>query len=132
MIAASILFCFFLIGRNEIVKAFPPIYQSIAQAGEEMISFFFENDEKSSRSAKTAPPDDNSVAIKPDNLVSITIDTGEAEKRITFPLPTLPFQNGFISHLLKYLYNLKMSQRSLLKFRFSYIDNDNKLLRIEI
>lgn len=134
VIAASILICFFLIGRNEIVRAFTPIYQSITQAGEEMISFFFGNDEKSSRGAKTSPPNqnENPVVLKPDNLISITIDVREAEKRITFSLPYFTVPERFQLKSTKIFVQSEDEPMQSNEIRFSYIDNDNKILRIEI
>ncbi|KQN99866.1 DUF4367 domain-containing protein [Paenibacillus sp. Leaf72] len=102
LITASIMIGSFLFGTSAKTKAFSPIYQSIVELPGQMISFFFGNQDKSDKGAKTIPPEERDTSHDKSNNESsihplsgqeshtISVMEDEVNNKLTFTPPSFP------------------------------------------
>jgi hypothetical protein len=103
---------------------------------ENLVSYFFGNDDQSSGRAKTAPPPTESMLRSNDfiigNLDQITINPEDAKEKVSFPLPAFTVPDRFTLYRTEVFLPDQHPNNLSNKIRYTFKDTENKILRITV
>ncbi len=126
----------FFLGQSQIVKAFNPLYQSISQMTENLVSFFFGNEDRSPDGAKTVPPPAGQIGTSNGFIIgdmkSVEIDPLNAQDKVSFTLPSFTVPDQFSLNRAEVFLPSDNVPTLSKEIRYTFMDTENGILRVTI